>query len=194
MSASPLALTFDFGTQSVRACIYDAKGDCLAMKSHKYEPAYYSPKPGYAEMDPASYFDCLCSCTNALAKEFPDLMGRVGGIELDCFRDSAVLLDKDRNVIRPMILWLDSRMAECKEPLPLLSRALFGLVGKSDVINLNRRRTMAKWIKDNEPENFARIDKYVSISTYFVYRLTGELKDSPSDFTGHYPLDRKSVV
>ena len=189
---NPLIMTFDFGTQSVRASIYDKSGECLAMKSKKYEPAYFSSKPGYAEMDPAYYFDCLCECTSALAKENKDLLPRVKGIELDCFRDSAVLLDKDRKVIRPMILWLDSRMAECKEPLPFLSRLIFGLVGMSDVITQNRRRTTANWIKENEPENFAKIDKYVSISTYFVLRLTGELKDSPSDFTGHYPLDYKN--
>ena len=191
MKDNPLAMTFDFGTQSVRVSIFDSSGNCLSQESQKYEPAYYSPKPGYAEMDPSYYFDCLCSCCRRIAADSPELLKRVEGIELDCFRDSAVLLDKDRNVIRPMILWLDSRMAECKKPLPLLSRTLFKLVGKSDVISLNRRRTMANWIKENEPENFAKIDKYVSISTYFVYRLTGDLKDSPSDFTGHYPLDYK---
>lgn len=191
MADSPLVLTFDFGTQSVRASVFDATGECLARASRKYEPAYYSPKPGYAEMDPEYYFQCLCSCMDELYKEHPELFPRIQGIELDCFRDSAVCLDKDRNVIRPMILWLDSRMAKCEEPLPFVPRALFWAVGKADVIQLNRKRTMANWIKENEPENFARIDKYVSISTYFVYRLTGELKDSPSDFTGHYPLDYK---
>ncbi len=191
MNPSPLALTFDFGTQSVRACVYDTNGECLALETKKYDPAYHSPKPGYAEMDPAYYFDCLCECTNKLAKAHPELLSRIQGIELDCFRDSAVILDKDHNVIRPMILWLDSRMAECKEPLPFVARTLFALVHKSDVISLNRKRTMSNWIKENEPENYAKIDKYVSISTYFVYRLTGELKDSPSDFTGHYPLDYK---
>ena len=189
MDSTPLVMTFDFGTQSVRACIFAPDGNCLALKSKKYEPAYFSPKPGYAEMDPSYYFDCLCECTKALKAAFPQLIEKVRGIELDCFRDSAVCLDKDRKVIRPMILWLDGRMAECKEPLPFVARALFKAVGKWDVIAMNRKRTMANWLKENEPENFAKIDKYASISTYFVFRLTGELKDSPSDFTGHYPLD-----
>ena len=184
-------MTFDFGTQSVRVSIFDAKGNCLAQEAKKYEPAYYSSKPGYAEMDPAYYFDCLCDCTKRVHAKDATLLERVQAIELDCFRDSAVLLDKDHNVIRPMILWLDSRMAECKDPLPFKARTLFKLVRKNDVISLNRRRTMANWIKENEPENFAKIDKYVAISTYFIYRLTGNLKDSPSDFTGHYPLDYK---
>lgn len=189
MEQTPLVLTFDFGTQSVRACIFDAQGECLALEAKKYDPPYFSSKPGYAEMDPAYYYDCLCDCTQRIREKYPELLNRVQGIELDCFRDSAVCLDKDRNVIRPMILWLDSRMAKCEEPLPKKARALFKLVGKMDVMDLNRKRTMSNWIKENEPENFAKIDKYVSISTYFVMRLTGELKDSPSDFTGHYPLD-----
>ena len=191
MEERSLALTFDFGTQSVRACIFDASGNCLALEKRKYEPPYYSPKPGYAEMDPQKYLDYLYECTRALAKNHPELIARVKGIELDCFRDSAVILDKDHKVIRPMILWLDSRMADCKEKLPLTSRLIFGLVGMSKVIEMNRRRTMANWIKEHEPENFAKIDKYISVSTYFIYKLTGNLKDSPSDMTGHYPLDYK---
>ena len=129
MDSNPLVMTFDFGTQSVRACVFAPDGNCLAMKSKKYEPAYYSPKPGYAEMDPSYYFECLCECTKALKNEFPQLIEKVQGIELDCFRDSAVCLDKDRKVIRPMILWLDQRFAECKKKLPLASRLAFHLVG-----------------------------------------------------------------
>ncbi|MCR5348813.1 MAG: FGGY-family carbohydrate kinase [Bacilli bacterium] len=192
MEKPPFVMTFDFGTQSVRVSIFDASGNCLAMEGKKYDPPYRSPKPGYAEVDPEYYFACLCECSNRLAKANPDLLKRVKAIELDCFRDTAVYLDKDHKVIRPSILWLDSRMAECKEPLPFVARTLFALVGKADVIRMNRRRTMSNWLKENEPENFAKIDKYISISTYFVYRLTGELKDSPSDFTGHYPLDYKN--
>ena len=191
MKETPLVMTFDFGTQSVRASIFNKRGEVLAFSQKRYEPAYYSTKPGYAEMDPDYYVTCLFECTQKLSEEHADLLREVKGIELDCFRDSAVLLDKDNKVIRPMILWLDNRMAKCEEPLPLSARTLFKLVGKSDVITANRRRTIANWIKENEPENFVKIAKYVSISTYIIYRLTGELRDSPSDFTGHYPLDYK---
>ncbi len=186
---SPLILTFDFGTQSVRAAIFDREGNMLACEKKPYEPAYVSPKPGYAEQDPSYYFDCLCLASNALAKNHSDLLKKIKGITMTCFRDSAVLLDEKCNVIRPMILWLDQRYAKCEEKLPFFSRFLFALVGKSATIDANRRRTMANWIKENEPENWKRCDKYVSLSTYFIYRLTGQLKDSPSDFTGHYPLD-----
>ena len=113
------------------------------------------------------------------------------GATLTAFRDSAVLLDKNREVIRPMILWLDQRNAECKEPLPFFSRAAFRLVGMTDTVTFNRKRSVSNWLIENEPENWAKVDKYINISTYFIYRLTGELKDSASDFAGHYPIDFK---
>ena len=191
-NTNPLMMTFDFGTQSVRVSVFDKQGKSLAMAKKSYDPAYHSSKPGYAEMDPAYYFDCLCECTNQLVKEHKDLVDACAGISISCFRDTAVLLDKDQNVIRPTILWLDQRMAKCQEKLPLISRLAFRLVGMSEVINMNRKRTMLNWIKENEPENYEKLDKYIAISTYFVWRLTGKMVDSPSSYTGHYPIDYKN--
>ncbi len=191
MSDSPYILTMDFGTQSVRVGIFDKNGEVIAMEKEKYEPAYFSTKPTFAEQDPNYYFECLCKCTQRLVKKNPSAVATLKGITLTCFRDSAVLLDKDRKVIRPMILWLDQRMAECKEKLPLSSRVIFRLVGKTDTIVFNRRRSVANWIKENEPENYAKIDKFLPVSTYFIYLLTGEMKDSSSNMAGHYPIDFK---
>lgn len=184
-------LTIDFGTQSVRAAIFDNNGNELAMEKEKYNPPYFSLKPNYAEQYPSAYFDSLCLCTKRLMEKHSDLFKDVKGATLTTFRDSAVLLDKDRNIIRPMILWLDQRSAECNKPLPAIHRAMFKLVGMSDTINLNRKRSVSNWLIENEPENWAKVDKYVNISTYFIYRLTGELKDSSSCFAGHYPIDFK---
>lgn len=184
-------LTIDFGTQSVRVAIFDSKGNQLAMEKEKYNPPYFSILPNYAEQDPKIYYEAMCHCSKRLVEANKELIEEVQGACLTCFRDSAVLLDKDRNVIRPMILWLDQRNAECKKPLPFFHRLAFKLVGMTNTIEMNRKRSMANWIQENEPENWAKVDKYISISTYFIYKLTGQLKDSASDFAGHYPIDFK---
>lgn len=191
MNENPLVMTFDYGTQSVRASIFDCEGNVLASEKKKYEPPYFSKKPGWAEQDADYYFDCLCQCTKALAKKHPDLLSRVEAITQTCFRDSAVLLDENNKLVRPMILWIDQREAKCEDKLPLGSRFLFALVGKTETISLNRKRTAANWIKENEPENWAKTKKYVAVSAYFIYRLIGEVKDTASSFTGHYPIDYK---
>lgn len=182
-------MTFDFGTQSVRVSVFNKKGEILASEKEVYDPPYVSPKPGEAEQDPDLYFQYLCNASNRLVRNHPELISQISGITVTCFRDSAVLLDKDRKVVRPMILWLDQRFAKCEKKLPVWSRFLFSLVGKMGVINLNRKKTMSNWIQENEPENWARVDKYVPLSTYFIYRLSGNLVDSAGDCTGHYPMN-----
>jgi sugar (pentulose or hexulose) kinase len=188
----PLILTIDFGTQSVRASIFDKRGNALAMEKEVYAPAYFSPKPGFAEQDPDYYFRCLCGCTKRLVELHGDLLPRVKGITETCFRDSAVLLDETNQVVRPMILWLDQRFAKCDKPLSLKSRFLFKLVGMSETIRVNRQRTVSNWLIENEPENWARVKKYLSVSTYFIFRLTGQMKEASASQIGHYPLDYKN--
>ena len=65
---NPLVLTIDFGTQSVRVGLVNKQGEIEALERVKYEPAYFSPKPGYAEQDPEFYFKHLCTCTNNIVK------------------------------------------------------------------------------------------------------------------------------
>ncbi|MBQ3964632.1 MAG: carbohydrate kinase, partial [Firmicutes bacterium] len=59
------ALTFDIGTQSARAILFDRDGKILGKEQIVYEPAYYSPKLGWAEQDPDMYYDCMCRSARA---------------------------------------------------------------------------------------------------------------------------------
>ncbi|MBQ4256002.1 MAG: FGGY-family carbohydrate kinase, partial [Bacilli bacterium] len=167
------------------------KGDVVAQEKEPFEPPYFSSKPGYAEQNPEEYFVACCEASKRLLDANEEHKPQIKGVCMTCFRDTAVYLDKDKKIVRPTILWLDQRYAKCEEKLPLSARAIFKLVGMKEVINMNRRRTAMNWIKENEPENYKKIDKYIAISTYFIYRLTGQLKDCPSDYTGHYPIDFK---
>ena len=188
----PLILTMDFGTQSVRVALFDKRGYMVAMKKKDYDQPYFSVKPNWAEKDPREYYKDLCLCTKELIKENPSSVGKIKGITLTCFRDTAVLLDSDMKVIRPSVLWLDQRNAKCEKPLPKLAQFLFKLVGKTDTINFNRRRCVANWIQENEKENWAKVYKYVPVSSYIHFLLTGELKDCASNCAGHYPIDFKN--
>lgn len=188
----PLILALDFGTQSVRASLFNKKGETICLYKKAYAPAYHSPKPGYAEQDPFYYYETLCEVTNKLAKEHKEKLEDIIGVSTSFFRDSIVILDKDNKVIRPAILWLDERRAESKKKLPLFSRFLFRLVGMSATIDLNRKRSMAVWLQENEPENWAKADKYMMISTFINLQLLGKYVDSPASQAGHIPIDFKN--
>lgn len=187
----PLILTIDFGTQSVRAGLFNKKGETVALIKEKYNPPYFSPKKGYAEQDPNYYFESLCKVTNKLVNENKERMDDVLGIVMSFFRDSVVCLDKDNNVLRPAILWLDERRAEGKQKLPAVHRALFKAIGMLPTIELNMKRSMAQWIKENEPEIWGKTDKFMMISTFITMKLLGEYVDSPCSQAGHLPIDFK---
>ena len=188
MSTSPLILTLDFGTQSLRVSLIDKKGDIKHIVKEAYNPAYFSKENGFAEQNPDFYWDLAVTALKKLTKEAGDEVNNIIGATLTTFRDSSVQLDKHLKPLRPCILWLDQRMAEAREKLPLLHSLAFKLVGMENTIELNRKRTIAHWLKENEPETWARTYKYVNISTYLNYKLTGELVDSAASLTGHYPI------
>ena len=186
-----LVLAIDFGTQSARVSLFDNKGNIVAMVKTPYNPPYVSEQKGYAEQDPDFYVDILKQSLKKLTSENMDKVDDIVGATITTFRDSSVQLDKDLKPIRKCILWLDQRTSEAREKLPLLHRLIFFLIGMKNTIELNRKRTVAHWLKENEPETWKKTFKYVNISTYLTYKMTGKLIDSASSLTGHYPINFK---
>ena len=192
MIQSPLALTIDFGTQSLRTALIDDKGNIVAIVKKPYSPLYYSAQKGYAEQDADFYWNNCLESLKELASANKDKLSRIVGTTITTFRDSAVFLDKNYKPLRKVILWLDQRTAEAKEKIPLLYSLIFKVIGMKNTIVLNRKRTMAHWVKENEPDIWSKTKKYVNISTYLIYKLTGQLVDCPSGVTGHYPINFKA--
>ena len=191
MKMNPLVLTLDFGTQSLRTALIDNTGTIKEIVKAHYEPAYFSKEKGYAEQEPNFYWDLALKCLKELAEKAKALLPNIVGCTITTFRDTSVQLDKNLKPLRPCVLWLDQRMALAKEKLPLLHRFAFRLVGMTNTIELNRKRTIAHWLKENEPETWDKTFKYVNISTYLTYLLTGNLVDSAASVTGHYPINFK---
>lgn len=191
MANNSLVLTLDFGTQSVRASLVDKTGNIVSIIKKSYDPVYFCPQKGYVEQNADFYWECAKEVLKQLAERNKDKLPYVIGSTITTFRDTSVQLDKDLKPIRPCILWLDQRMAKASEKLPFIYRVLFKLVGMKDTVVLNRRRTAAHWLKENEPETWKKTYKYVNISTYLIYKLTGQLVDSASSMTGHYPINFK---
>lgn len=191
MSKEPLVLAVDFGTQSLRTSLINKKGEIVAIIKKVYKPAYFSKQKGYAEQSPKFYWDYLIDCLSNLTSNNKDKLDDIIGATITTFRDSSVQLDKNNEPLRDIILWLDQRTAKVDVKLPLFSRIAFKLVGMTDTIELNRKRTIAYWIQENEPEVWKKTAHYVNISGYLTYKLTGNLVDSAASVTGHYPINFK---
>lgn len=190
---NPLVLTFDVGTQSIRALLVNKEGDILGIKQIKYKEPYFSKEFGYAEVKPDFYFNNLLEAGKSLANENKELMKNVIAVTLTCIRDTVLCLDKDNKPLRDIILWLDKREAKKEDlpPIPWYKKLLFKLVGVSDMCDMQQRQSVCNWIMTNEKDIWEHTAKYVVLPTYLNYQLTGVLKDSIANQIGHIPTDYK---
>ena len=187
-------LVIDVGTQSLRSSLVDEQGNICSMVTRTYDEPYKVPQSGYAEQDADFYYEEICRANNKLREENPIMFSQVRSLVIATFRDTAVILDENKNPIRPMILWLDQRMAELpgEKHIPLWNKMLFHIVGMWETVKLNSCRTGAQWFRENEPETWKKVKYYVPLGAYLNYKLTGELKVSDSDIVGHYAFDYKN--
>lgn len=186
-------LVIDIGTQSLRACIYDAQGKALAASVRVYPKAYESTQSGYAEKEASFYYETMVSALRELSDNYRQFLPDIKSMVVATFRDTAVLLDENNVPLRKMILWLDQRLARLpgEKHIPFLSKVLFRMVGMWETAKLNTRKTVAMWVKENEPEVWSKVHHYVPLGCYLNYRMTGRLAVSDSDVVGHYPFDFK---
>lgn len=183
-------LAIDLGTQSVRALVFDLKGMLIAKSQVVLQP-YFSEKPGWAEQDPDYFWKSLCEACQGLWRNQKVNKGAIRGVALTTQRGTVVNVDKQDKPLRPAILWLDQRRAEKVPPLPSIWRALFSLMGISGTIDFFERQAEANWIHLHQPEIEEKTHKYLLVSGYLTYRLTGEYVDSVGCQVGYLPFDFK---
>ena len=184
-------LSVDMGTQSVRAIIFDKGGRIKAKHKIEYEP-YYSTRPGWAEKDPLLFWNGMCDALKEVKKESGDLWSSLRGIVVTAIRDTPICLDKDDNILRPAIIWLDQRMASGKPELPSVVGKLMDLVGMKETLTILYRKAKSNWIKENEPDIWQKTAKYMQVSSYINYLLTGKYVDSEASQIGYIPFDYKA--
>ncbi len=176
-----LFLGIDIGSSSVKLAVLDGQSG-RALASTQYpdqELPIHSPLPGWAEQDPQSWWDCVKKgCERLAALPGVDLQ-QVTAIGISYQMHGLVLVDSDQRVLRPAIIWCDSRA------VPMGEQALAGL-GEDycfdHLLNSPGNFTGAKlrWVQENEPELFARIHKLMLPGDYVAMRLTGEITTTAS--------------
>ncbi len=180
-----LFIGVDLGTSAVKLLLVDDKGAILNTVTKEYPLCF--PRPGWSEQRCEDWW-------NACLVGIPELLNgfdasKVAGIGAGGQMHGLVALDKDDNVIRPAILWNDGRTFEEVEYLN-------GVIGKKKLSEYTANIAFAGftapkilWMKKNEPENFARIEKIMLPKDYINYKLTGVHCCDYSDASGMLLLD-----
>jgi xylulokinase len=167
-------LGYDLGSSSVKVCLFDAEKCCAVARSTypDEEMAIAAPKPGWAEQDPESWWDAARRATERLRASVSIDPKDVGGIGISYQMHGLVLLGRRGEVLRPSIIWCDSRAVEIGDQA---FRALGEERCLEHLLNSPGNFTASKlrWVKLHEPEVFGRLWKFLLPGDYFAFRLTG---------------------
>lgn len=166
-------LGYDIGSSSVKASLVNAEtGKCVSTAFYpKVEAEIISHKQGWAEQRPDQWWGHLKQSTEAILKESGINPKDIKAIGISYQMHGLVCIDKDRNVLRPAIIWCDSR------GVPYGEKA-FKEIGEeqclSHILNSpgNFTATKLAWVKEHEPELFEKIDKILLPGDYIAMRLT----------------------
>ncbi|TGY04526.1 xylulokinase [Muribaculum sp. NM65_B17] len=166
-------LGYDIGSSSVKASIVNAEtGKCVSSALFpKSEAEIIAVKQGWAEQRPEQWWEHLKQSTAAVLAESKVNPADIKAIGISYQMHGLVCIDRDHNVLRPAIIWCDSR------GVPYGEKAFDELGHEKCLSHLlnspgNFTATKLKWVKDNEPEVFERIDKIMLPGDYIAMKLT----------------------
>ena len=178
----------DLGTSAVKLLLVDGNGAILNSVTNEYPLIF--PHPGWSEQKPEEWWTAVKSGIKDLLKgtDASDIAGIGAGGQMH----GLVILDENDAVIRPAILWNDGRTSKEVDYLN-------NEIGKDKLSELTANIAFAGftapkllWVKANEPENFAKIEKIMLPKDYINYLLTGVHSCDYSDASGMLLLDVKN--
>lgn len=188
--AGDLVLAIDNGTQSVRALLFDLRGTLLAKARVPIEP-YVSQAPGLAEQDPEVFWRAVCQACQELWQMPGVKKDALAGVALTTQRSTVINVDAQGQPLRPAIVWLDQRRTSGLKPVGGWWGLAFSLAGMTDTVAYLQSEAEANWIRTHQPEIWSRTHKYLFLSGYLTYRMTGRFADSVGCQVGYIPFDYK---
>jgi xylulokinase len=196
---SQYLLGYDLGSSSVKVSLVDARtGQTLASaQSPTEEMSMQAIHPGWAEQDPEMWWEHAQKATHACFSRASVSGENVAAIGISYQMHGLVCVDKNQNVLRPSIIWCDSRaVAYGQEALNALGESY--CLGQLLNSPGNFTASKLKWVKEHEPEIFERIDKVMLPGDFLAMKLTGEIVTTVSglsegvlwDYQKESPSDR----
>lgn len=174
-------LGYDVGSSSVKVALVDIASGCLcaAASSPDVELPIHAPRPGWAEQDPESWWREAVNATARLRELHPFASAEVAAIGIAYQMHGLVCLDAKDRVLRPSIIWCDSRAVETGAAM---ARALGADYCARHLLNDPGNFTAAKlaWLRAHEPETHAKVKTFLLPGEWLAFRMTGRAITTPS--------------
>ena len=177
-------LGLDIGTSGARCVAVDDKGRVVASAVAQYP--LLSPRPGWSEQNPESWWEAARAVIAGAAAEAG---GEVRATGLTGQMHGAVFLDAKDEVIRPALLWNDQRTAAQADAITrrIGAQRLKEIAGNPALTGFQAPKIL--WLRDEEPDRYARVATVMLPKDYVRLRLTGEKSTDVSDASGTLLLD-----
>ncbi len=191
-----LLLGYDVGSSSIKATLMDAgTGRVLAAATSPDKELEITAKQlGWAEQHPSVWWEHVKAATQKIRAPAKLNAGDVKAIGISYQMHGLVVVDRNKEVLRPSIIWCDSRAVQIGQKAAAdigeqkCLKRLFNLPG-------NFTASKLRWVKENEPEVYSKIHKIMLPGDYIAMKMTGEIKTTPSglsegimwDFEGDGP-------
>ena len=172
---------YDCGTSSIKASLIESQtGKVVASAtSPQKEMEMIATQSGWAEQSPQLWWNNLRIATQQILTESNINRADIKAIGISYQMHGLVLVDKDKNVLRPAIIWCDSRAVE-------IGDNAFGQIGQQKCLEHllnspgNFTASKLKWVKDNEPDIYAKVHKAMLPGDYIAMKLTDKIVTTPS--------------
>lgn len=180
-------LGIDIGTSGTKTVLFDLAGNTIASATVEYPMS--QPRIGWAEQDPEDWWKASYTSVAQVVKESGVNPHDIKGLGLSGQMHGMVLLDKNREILRPAIIWCDQRTTqECEQITELIgAKRLIEITANPALTAFTASKVM--WVKNNQPEIFEKIYKILLPKDYVRFRLTGEFATEVSDASGMQFLD-----
>ena len=183
-----MIIAHDLGTTGNKASLHHDDGRLVASVTVPY-PAHFAAG-GVAEQDPADWWDAVVAATRDLIARTGTAPTDIAGLVVSGQMMGAVLLDAHGEPARPAIIWADTRAGAQQRELEAAIGAerAYGILGH----RLNPTYSVEKvmWVRDNEPDTWARVRRVCVAKDFIVLRLTGRLATDRSDASGTNAYDQ----
>ncbi len=183
-------LGIDIGTTAIKVGIFNEEGNNISLVTEEYLFEISSDKIK-VEVSQNDYWGTVVKAVwKSLQKLDRKEISQIKSLSISTHTDTIFSLDKNGKDIRPVILWLDGRgKDELKKITSKFdSMAMFKITGQpqpSPMVFGNR----IYWIKENEPENFDKVYKFMQVMDFVLYKLTGKIVGEPTVYDGSYIYD-----
>ena len=183
----PLLLGLDSSTTATKAILIDENGTVLGVESAAYD--YDTPKPLWSEQDPMLWWDGTVKSIKALLDRLDINPNDIAGIGVTGQMHGLVLLDKQKQILRPALLWNDQRTGkQCDEIRKRLGKKrLISITGNDALTGFTAPKIL--WVQEEEPELYAKIRHILLPKDFVRFKLTGEFATDKAGAAGTLLFD-----